>query len=81
MSHKARLTEEEKQAILGRITTTTAFEPLRDAAFVIEAITEDLAAKSEVFKKLDEITKTGCDSRFEHFVDFDYETWCGDAAA
>ena len=54
---KARLTEEEKQSILGRITTTTAFEPLRDAAFVIEAITEDLAAKSEVFMKLDEITK------------------------
>ena len=54
---KARLSEEEKQAILGRITTTTEFEPLRDAAFVIEAITEDLGAKSEVFRKLDEITK------------------------
>ena len=54
---KARLTEEEKQSILGRITTTTAFEPLRDAAFVIEAITEDLAAKREVFIKLDELTK------------------------
>jgi 3-hydroxybutyryl-CoA dehydrogenase len=54
---KARLTEEEKQSILGRITTTTEFEPLHDAAFVIEAITEDLGAKSEVFIKLDQITK------------------------
>src|SRR6266550_1773026 len=54
---KARLSEEEKQSILGRITTTTEFDPLRDAAFVIEAITEDLSTKNEVFRKLDEITK------------------------
>ncbi|MCU1265214.1 MAG: mmgB 2 [Acidobacteria bacterium] len=53
---KERLKEDEKSSIVARITTTTELESLRDASFVIEAITEDLAAKTEVFKLLDEIT-------------------------
>jgi 3-hydroxybutyryl-CoA dehydrogenase len=54
---KARLSEEEKEVIVGRITTTTELDALRDAAIVIEAITENLGAKTEVFKILDQITK------------------------
>ena len=54
---KDRLKEEEKQAIIGRISTTTNIDALRDATFVIEAVTEDLQVKTEVFKTLDEITK------------------------
>jgi 3-hydroxybutyryl-CoA dehydrogenase len=54
---KARLTGEEKQAILDRIAITTELDDLRDASFVIEAITENLALKTEVFKLLDQITK------------------------
>jgi 3-hydroxybutyryl-CoA dehydrogenase len=53
---KARLSEEEKGSIVGRIQTTTEFESLRDASIVIEAVTESFAVKSEVFKRLDEIT-------------------------
>lgn len=53
---KARLSEEEKQSIIGRIRTTTELEALRDASIVIEAITEDFGAKAEVFKSLDQIT-------------------------
>ena len=53
---KARLNEEEKGAIISRITTTTEFEPLRDASIVVEAVTESFAVKSEVFKALDAIT-------------------------
>ena len=53
---KARLSEEEKQSIVGRIRTTTELEALRDASIVIEAITEDFGAKAEVFKSLDQIT-------------------------
>lgn len=53
---KARLSEEEQRSIIGRITSTTDFESLRDASIVIEAVTESLAVKSEVFKALDEIT-------------------------
>ena len=54
---KERLQEAEKQTIIGRISTTTELEALSDASFVIEAVTEDLQVKTEVFEKLDEITK------------------------
>ncbi len=53
---KERLSTEEKQSIIGRIETTTKVEALRDASFVIEAVTENLAVKAEVFKALDRIT-------------------------
>ena len=53
---KERLSTEEKQSIIGRIVTTTELEALRDASFVIEAVTEDLAVKTEVFSVLDRIT-------------------------
>jgi len=53
---KERLSTEEKQSIIGRIKTTTELEALRDASFVIEAVTENLAVKTEVFKALDRIT-------------------------
>ena len=53
---KERLTGEEKQSIIVRIKTTTELEALKEAAFVIEAVTEDLAVKTELFKSLDEIT-------------------------
>ncbi len=51
---KGRLKEEEKQAIVGRIRTTTALSDLAGAGFVIEAITESLEAKRSVFRELDE---------------------------
>jgi 3-hydroxybutyryl-CoA dehydrogenase len=54
---KERLKEDEKRSIIGRITTTTELEALSDASFVIEAVTEDLQVKTEVFKRLDEIVK------------------------
>lgn len=54
---KERLSEEEKQSILGRINTTTDPDALRDASFVIEAITENLELKTELFKTLDQITR------------------------
>ena len=53
---KARLSEAEKESIIARIATTTEFDSLRDASIVVEAVTENFAIKSEVFKALDEIT-------------------------
>jgi 3-hydroxybutyryl-CoA dehydrogenase len=53
---KERLTNEEKQSVLGRIKTTTEFEAFSEAAFVIEAVTEDLEVKTEVFGTLDRVT-------------------------
>ncbi len=53
---KQRLTAEEKQAVIGRIKTTTELDALSDASFVIEAVTENLAVKIELFCELDRIT-------------------------
>ena len=51
---KERLSGDEKLAIVGRIRTTTELSELAGAAFVVEAITESLEAKREVFRALDE---------------------------
>ena len=53
---KGRLSAEEKVAIAARVITTTELEPFRQAAFVIEAVTEDLTVKTELFSVLDGIT-------------------------
>ncbi len=53
---KERLATDEKDAIRGRIQTTTSLEPLADAWIVIEAVTENLGVKTELFKTLDQTT-------------------------
>jgi 3-hydroxybutyryl-CoA dehydrogenase len=53
---KGRLVAEEKTSIVSRIKTTTDLKGLSDALIVVEAVTEDLEVKSEVFRTLDEIT-------------------------
>jgi len=54
---KERLSERDKQGIIGRIKTTTDLPALSDAIIVVEAVTEDLAVKTEVFRALDQITQ------------------------
>jgi 3-hydroxybutyryl-CoA dehydrogenase len=53
---KARLAEEEKRAIIGRISATTELDALKEAQFVVEAVTENFAVKAEIFRALDELT-------------------------
>jgi len=53
---KERLDAQSKQSIIGRIKTTTDFGGFKDADFVIEAVTENLAVKTDVLKTLDQIT-------------------------
>ncbi len=53
---KQKLSAEEKGSIVERITTTTELEALDAASFIIEAVTENLEVKTEVFKLLDRIT-------------------------
>lgn len=53
---KERLSGAEKQAIVGLIQTTTDLGSLKSVSFVVEAVTENLAVKTEVFKALDQIT-------------------------
>jgi 3-hydroxybutyryl-CoA dehydrogenase len=52
---KARLSEVDKRSIVKRITTTREFDALSGASIVIEAVTEDLNVKTDVFKALDHI--------------------------
>jgi 3-hydroxybutyryl-CoA dehydrogenase len=54
---KERLSEEEKRAIVGRIRTTTELSEMAGCGFVVEAITESLEAKREVFRALDNATR------------------------
>lgn len=54
---KGVLDESEKEKIFSRIEATIHLERLADADFLIEAVTENLDAKKEVFRKLDKIAK------------------------
>lgn len=50
---KGRVTVEEKTEVLGRIRWTLALEDLKATDLIIEAITEDLSRKQELFRALD----------------------------
>jgi 3-hydroxybutyryl-CoA dehydrogenase len=52
---KARITEENKAAILGRITPTTELSPAGDCNLVIEAIIENKPMKLDLFRELDSL--------------------------
>lgn len=52
---KGRLTEEKKNEYEAALTTTTEWEALGDVSFIIEAVSENMALKRELFTKLDEV--------------------------
>src|SRR3954463_2338616 len=54
---KERLSADERDAALARLTLTTAVSDLADCDLVIEAIVEELGAKRELFAELDRITR------------------------
>lgn len=54
---KERLAPKEKQEIISRIEPTTELTDLSNCDFVVEAITEDLAVKSDVIGQLDRIVR------------------------
>ncbi|MFR9800737.1 3-hydroxyacyl-CoA dehydrogenase family protein [Pseudonocardia sp. RS010] len=56
---RGKLTEEDRDATLGRITGTTSLEDFADVDLVVEAIAEELEVKRAVFGALDEICKPG----------------------
>lgn len=55
---KGRMTEEEKQSVLNKITMSLSIEDARDVDIVIEAAVENMEIKQSIFKQLDEITPT-----------------------
>jgi len=52
---KGRITEQQAQEALARITTTTDLDAAGDAEFVVEAVFEKLEIKAEVFRRLDAV--------------------------
>ncbi len=54
---KERMTAEERDAALGRLTLTTELADFADCDLVIEAVLEELPLKREVFAELDRITR------------------------
>ena len=54
---KGRLTADERDAALGRLTLTTELSDLGDCDLVVEAVLEELALKREVFAELDRVTR------------------------
>ena len=55
MVKKEKITEDEKNAILGRITTTTDLKDMASVDFVVEAAVEREDLKFKIFEDLDEI--------------------------
>jgi 3-hydroxybutyryl-CoA dehydrogenase len=57
---KGKMTAEEKQAVLGRITAATGDDAVAEADIVIEAIVENVVAKTALFEKLDRLARPEC---------------------
>ncbi len=55
---RGKMTEQDRDTVLSRITGTTDLEDLRDCDLVIEAIIENLDLKKELFGSLDRITRS-----------------------
>jgi 3-hydroxybutyryl-CoA dehydrogenase len=52
---KGKLDAGVRDEVLGRLHFTTALEELKDADIVIEAVTEDIELKNEMFRTLDKV--------------------------
>ena len=54
---KGRMTQEDADAVLGRIEGTVDMDPLAEADFVVEAAIERKDLKEQIFRELDELTR------------------------
>ena len=54
---RGKLSEGDREALLGRVAGTTILDDVADADLVIEAATEDLETKLQIFRRLDEMTR------------------------
>ena len=54
---KGKMSEDEAKAVLERIKTSTSLESLKDADFIIEAVTENADLKKKIFADLDRMCK------------------------
>lgn len=54
--NKEKMTVNEKDEVLNRITASTSYDDAKQCELVIEAATENPSIKYDIFKKLDEVT-------------------------
>jgi len=54
---KGKLTVSDRDAALGRLKMFTSLDPLGDVDYAVEAIAESVEAKTDVFRRLDAITR------------------------
>jgi len=57
--NRGRPSEQDRDAVLGRISTTTSLDDFADVDLVVEAVAEDLEVKRGIFATLDEVCKPG----------------------
>jgi 3-hydroxyacyl-CoA dehydrogenase len=56
---KGRLTQDEFDKRVKRITGTLSYDDIKNADLIIEAVFEDMQVKKQVFEKLDQVVKSG----------------------
>ncbi len=56
---KEKITEDQKNEVLGRISLADSLEAFAEVDFAVEAVSEDLSIKLKVFEGLDKIVKPG----------------------
>ncbi len=56
---RGKLSDDDRQAALGRVTGSTRLEDLASCDLVVEAVVEELSVKQALFENLDEICKPG----------------------
>jgi 3-hydroxybutyryl-CoA dehydrogenase len=56
---KGRLTQEQRDTAVARVTPSGAYDALAEADLVVEAVAEDLAVKQQLFQMLDKVCKPG----------------------
>jgi 3-hydroxyacyl-CoA dehydrogenase len=57
MVDRGRMTQDQKEIVMGLITPTLSYEDLANVDIVVEAVYENLELKQEIFKTLDNVTK------------------------
>ena len=57
MVDRGRMTQDQKEVVMGLITPTLSYEDLSEVDIVVEAVYENLELKQEIFKTLDEVIK------------------------
>jgi 3-hydroxybutyryl-CoA dehydrogenase len=56
---REKITAEDRDAVLARVTATSELTALKDCDLVLESVVEDLAVKKELFNELDRVVQDG----------------------